>query len=111
RALPEGVMALALKWWLGVPYVVYTHGEDVGTASTSRELSWLTQRVMRGARFIIANSRNTQELLCRHWNLPVERVRQLYPGVDTQRFVPAGRDGQIRAALGWGDRPVLLTVG
>jgi phosphatidylinositol alpha-1,6-mannosyltransferase len=31
--------------------------------------------------------------------------------VDTERFRPAGRDPAARGRLGWGDRPVVLTVG
>jgi phosphatidylinositol alpha-1,6-mannosyltransferase len=111
RCLPEGVMALALKWWTGTPYVCYVHGEDVNTATESRELSWLVRRVLRGADFTIPNSRNTMRLLTEEWGLPPERVRLLHPGVDTQRFTPADRDPAARAALGWGDRPVVLTVG
>jgi phosphatidylinositol alpha-1,6-mannosyltransferase len=111
RCLPEGVMALALSWWCGVPYNCYVHGEDVNTASTSRELRWLVHRVLRGAEFVIPNSRNTERILKEEWRLPDERIRLLHPGVDTRRFVPAARCPQTRARLGWDDRPVLLTVG
>jgi phosphatidyl-myo-inositol dimannoside synthase len=111
RCLPEGVMAWALKWWTGIPYVCYVHGEDVNTATESGELSWLVRRVLRGADFAIPNSRNTMRLLQEEWGLPAERVRLLYPGVDTQRFMPADRDPHVRARLGWGDRPIVLTVG
>jgi phosphatidylinositol alpha-1,6-mannosyltransferase len=80
-------------------------------ATGSRELSWLMRKVTRGAAFVIANSNNTVRLLREEWQLPAESVRLLHPGVDTTRFVPAPRDAQVRAELGWGDRPVLLTVG
>jgi phosphatidylinositol alpha-1,6-mannosyltransferase len=111
RCLPEGVMALALKCLTGTPYICYVHGEDVNTASESRELAWLVRRVLRGADFTVPNSRNTMRLLRDEWGLPAERVRLLHPGVDTRRFVPAERDPGVRAGLGWGDRTVLLTVG
>jgi phosphatidylinositol alpha-1,6-mannosyltransferase len=111
RCLPEGVMALALKWWTGIPYVCYVHGEDVNAASESRELSWLVRRVFAGADFAIPNSRNTERLLREEWGLPAERVRLLHPGVDTRRFTPADRNPAVRTALDWGDRPVVLTVG
>jgi phosphatidylinositol alpha-1,6-mannosyltransferase len=42
---------------------------------------------------------------------PADRVRVVYPGADTGYFVPAARDPAARAALGWGDRPVVLTAG
>jgi phosphatidylinositol alpha-1,6-mannosyltransferase len=111
RCLPEGVMARALKGLTGVPYVCYVHGEDVASAGTSRELRWLAQRVLRGADFLIANSRSTERLLLDDWQVPPARVRLLHPGVDTERFVPAPPDPDLRARVGWGSRPVLLTVG
>ena len=111
RCLPEGVMALALKWWTGVPYICYAHGEDISTATESREHSWLVRRVFAAADFVVPNSRNTMRILREEWGLPEERVRLLHPGVDTRRFTPAGRDPGARAGLGWGERPVVLTVG
>jgi phosphatidyl-myo-inositol dimannoside synthase len=109
--LPEGVMALLLKHWRGLPYACYVHGEELNLAAGSRELRWLAGRALKGAAFLVANSRNTVRLLCDGWGLPAERVRLLHPGVDTTRFVPAERDPAVRARLGWGERPVVLTVG
>jgi phosphatidylinositol alpha-1,6-mannosyltransferase len=111
RCLPEGVMALALRWLVGTPYLCYIHGEDVTTAATSRELRWLVQRVLRGARRLIANSHNTARILREEWHIPDERVRLLHPGVDTKRFVPVAPNAAVRTRFGWGTRPVLLTVG
>jgi phosphatidylinositol alpha-1,6-mannosyltransferase len=111
RCLPEGVMCLALRWLTGVPYLCYVHGEDVTAAATSREQRFLARQVLRRAACVIANSRNTQRILLDEWNLPVERVRVLHPGVDTERFVPAPRDYAVRGRLGWGERRVVLTVG
>jgi phosphatidylinositol alpha-1,6-mannosyltransferase len=111
RCLPEGVMALALRWLCGLPYVCYVHGEDVNTASESRELAWLARRVLRAADLIVANSRNTARILADEWHQDGGRVALLYPGVDTARFVPAPRNRAARDRLGWGDRRVVLTVG
>jgi phosphatidylinositol alpha-1,6-mannosyltransferase len=111
RCLPEGLMALALKWWSGIPYACYCHGEELGTASTSRELTWLTRRVLRDASFIVANSRNTQRMLQEEWHGPSASIRLMHPGADTRRFVPAPPNPDVRSRLGWGSRPVILTVG
>jgi phosphatidyl-myo-inositol dimannoside synthase len=111
RCLPEGLMALALKFTSGLPYVCYAHGEELNFASASRELTWLARRVFNASRFVVANSRNTQSLLCERWGLPPERTKVLTPGVDVERFVPAPRHEAVRDALGWGSRPVVLTVG
>jgi phosphatidylinositol alpha-1,6-mannosyltransferase len=110
RCLPEGMMALAFRAWMKVPYLCYVHGEDVYGARESREYTFLVRRVLRHAEFIIANSFNTASILRNEWDLPDERVRVLHPGVDTLRFVPAATDNKLRAHLGWGDRPVILTV-
>ncbi len=119
RCVPEGWLALLLKRFYGLPYLCYAHGEEVKRAPSgegfgvlsSRQLCWMTRKVLRGADFIIANSRNTEQILRGEWGMPAERVRLLYPGVDTQRFVPDPRRPEVRGRLGWGDRPVVLTVG
>jgi phosphatidyl-myo-inositol dimannoside synthase len=111
RCLPEGVMALALRWWKGLPYSCYVHGEDIGTAAHSREHTLMVRWVFRRAAMVIASSHNTARLLREQWNVPAERIRVLRPGVDVQRFVPAPRDADVRRQLGWDDRPVVLTVG
>lgn len=108
RCVPEGVMALALKLWTGLPYACYVHGEE--GAPDSREYNWLVRRVFRNADFLIANTRNTMRVMREDWDVPAARLRLMHPGVDTRRFKPAGRDPAVRNALGWGDRPVVLTV-
>src|SRR5207245_6551649 len=102
RCLPEGVMALALKWCCRVPYLCYVHGEDVTTAADSREHAWLVRRVLANAAFLIANSHNTERILRDEWGVPADDIRVLHPGVDTCYFTPGGRDPALRARLGWG---------
>ncbi len=111
RCLPEGVMALALKWTMRIPYVCYVHGEDVNTAWASRELTFLVRRVLTNAMFCVANSRNTASLLSQDWKVPPHNVRLLHPGVDTSFFTPAPTSEAARAELGWRGRKVVLTVG
>jgi phosphatidyl-myo-inositol dimannoside synthase len=111
KALPEGLFGLALRRRRGLPYVCYTHGEELRLAATSRELRLLTRRVLHGAHQVIANSRFTRQLLLDEWGVTAPAVTVLTPGVDTQAFVPAAQDARIRARLGWHDRPVILTVG
>lgn len=119
RCVPEGWVAWLLNRSLDLPYVCYAHGEEVNRSPvgpptgimTSRQLRWMAGVVLRGARFTIANCRNTARILTRQWSLTEERIRLLYPGVDTHLFVPAARDPEVRARLGWGDRPVILTAG
>lgn len=111
RCLPEGWIAWMLRRFTGLPYLCYVHGEDVETAACSRELSFMVRRVLDRADRLIANSHNTARLLRENWNVPERQIQILHPGCDTTRFVPAPRDHATRAALGWNDRPVILTVG
>ena len=111
RCLPEGLMALSIKWWSRVPYLCYAHGEEIQYATESRELGWLLRRVLRDAERIVANSLNTKLILTHDWRVPEARIHVLHPGVDTTHFVPAQRDPDIRRQLGWDDRMVILTVG
>jgi phosphatidyl-myo-inositol dimannoside synthase len=111
RRLPEGLMALTLKWTKGIPYLCFVHGEDVSMATDSREYTLLMRWVHRGASLLIANSHNTKRILLEEWGLEPTRVCVLHPGVDTDYFEPASRNLAVRQRLGWGERPVLLTVG
>lgn len=111
KVLPEGFVAWWLKMRLGIPYLCYVHGEELSIAAGSRELSLMAKRAFGSADRVIANSRNTASLLCDQWSLPRDRVTVMYPGVDVDRFCPAQRDSAVRSELGWGDRPVVLTVG
>ena len=87
RALPEGVAAYMNRRLLGVPYVCWTHGEDLASAWSSRELSLLVRRVYGAAEIAFANSRNTAAML-KSMGLADDRIVTVYPGVDTSRFTP-----------------------
>jgi phosphatidylinositol alpha-1,6-mannosyltransferase len=108
--LPEGLMALALKGLLGLPYACYAHGEEFEVARSSRELAGLARLVLKGAASVIANSRNTARILTDGWGVPAGKVRVMHPGVDTTRFIPSAPDPAFRERLGWSGRTVLLTV-
>lgn len=113
RCLPEGVMAYWMYLRRGLPYLCYVHGEDIGTAATSRELKFLIRRVFGGAKRLIANSRNTQAMLVGDWQVPEEKVVVLPPGVDSHYYHPPSEEQriQLREELGWSSRKVILTVG
>lgn len=89
RCQPEGYIALMLKRLVGVPYLVYVHGEDIEIAWRCREYRCIVPIVLRSAQRLIANSRFTAELLTHKWKIPRVRIRVLYPGVDTNNFIPS----------------------
>jgi len=108
RVLPEGVAALMLKVSSGIPYRCYVHGEDVETALTSRELTWLTRRVMKHAEQVICNSENSFRILREKWDLSPGKMIIMTPGVDVDHFCP---DPTTPKPEGWEGRINILTVG
>ena len=111
RALPEGLSARLALFRQTAPYICWLHGEELGYASTSRELQMLARRVYRGASAVIANSNNSKQLLVSGWGVPDSRVHVIHPGVDTERFQP-DVDGRALRARAASDRDVLfLSVG
>jgi phosphatidylinositol alpha-1,6-mannosyltransferase len=111
RMLPEGWIAWLLNHSHGIPYVCYVHGEETSYGIHSRELGWMMRRVLRGSDLLVANSQNTAAILRREWSVPEAKLQVLHPGVDTDLFQPAERNADLRRQLGWGERPVVLTVG
>ncbi len=111
KLLPEGWLAWLLRLRTGLPYWIYVHGEELQYGAQSRELGWMMRRILAAASGVIANSENTAALLGGQWRVPADRLHMLNPGVDAQRFCPAPRDAAVRRRLGWGERPVVLTVG
>jgi phosphatidylinositol alpha-1,6-mannosyltransferase len=111
RTIPEGFIGLLLAKLLGKPLLCYVHGEDIEVARTSRELTWIVNRVLRGADRLICNSQNTKSLLMEHWHVPAQKIEVINPGVDEQTFCPAEPDPAFRKKYGWNERFVCLTVG
>lgn len=108
RVLPEGFAALLLHKTDGIPYSCYVHGEDVEASLTSREFTWMTRRVLKGADTIVSNSNNTLRILTEKWGLDPSRVIVMHPGVDVEHFSPRT---DVPMPPGWQGRTVVLTVG
>lgn len=111
RNLPEGLVGYLVNKLCGVPFAFVSHGEDIGVTKTSREMTWMTRRVMRRAVGIIANSFNTRRMLLEDWAYPDAKIHVIQPGVDASKFTPAPADERFRTEMGWNGRTVLLTVG
>ena len=106
RLLPEGWLARRS----GCRYGCWVHGEELNSIGASRQLTWMARRVLAGATMLIANSHHTASLLGRWFGVDPGRIRVVHPGVDCAWFRPAEPDAAARAELGWGARPVVLTV-
>jgi phosphatidyl-myo-inositol dimannoside synthase len=110
KNLPEGLVAYLLHRCLGVPYVVYAHGEDVTVCSENPRLSRQQQLVFRNAAVVIVNSRYTGELI-RALGVEPQRIAAISPGVEPARFTPSSVPIELRRRLGVEGKFVLLTVG
>ncbi len=78
--------ALIARRLLGVPYVVFTYGYEIRRKRRKRQLRFL----LRNAKLVVACSEFTRNAVLA-LDVPAERTRILYPGVDTQHFTPASR--------------------
>ena len=110
RALPEGVAARLSQLFGGPGYVCWAHGEDLATARASREFTFLTSWVFRGARAALANSRNTAEMLGA-FGVPQNIRHVVYPAVDANRFHPDVDGADVRRLYAAPDDTLLLSVG
>jgi phosphatidylinositol alpha-1,6-mannosyltransferase len=111
RCIPEGFVGYLVNRLRGTEYICFIHGEDIETAKESRELSWIVKCALKRAKILICNSNNTANILRHTWHVEQDKIKVIHPGVDTNYFVPAPYDIDQRNALGWGERPVILTVG
>ncbi len=112
RVIHEGVSGWVLKLLTGVPFRCFVHGEDVETAATSREHSFMVKQVCKHASSLICNSYNTQKLVFALGFSTLENCNVIHPGVDINRFKPSQPKPEVRQKYGWrSDALILLTVG
>lgn len=111
----DGRYGLWLRRWLGLPYVIYTHGNEIleiltAQGSTHHKLKF--GRMLRSANRVVAVSRFTAGLVqCA--GVDADRIDVVYPGCDVSRFSPRQTDDELRRRL-LGDRHkdrVILTTG
>jgi len=121
RILPEGLVANAVAHRLDVPSVVLAHGEEVNrllpgkalrkrrrlTSALKRRFLW---NAYRAADRIVANSRNTAELLAAG-GIDPDKVAVVHPGTDPERFRPMGKDAELVRRYGLEGKKVVLTLG
>jgi phosphatidylinositol alpha-1,6-mannosyltransferase len=111
KVLPEGVVAWCMRRFLGVPYLLYAHGEEIQMRLTSRILGWLIPPLYQGAGAIIANSRYTKELLVEIGVRP-ELIHVIHPGVNAIEFRASEEAKRaVRQRHNLGEAFTLLTVG
>jgi glycosyltransferase involved in cell wall biosynthesis len=76
-----------------------------------RLLNYHSQIILKKADVIIAISENTKKDIIRQFNIPGEKIRVVYNGIDSSCFKPRNKY-QCRRALGlWPDKFILLNIG
>jgi phosphatidylinositol alpha-1,6-mannosyltransferase len=104
-----GLPALAAKRLFGLPYTVYCHGTELHPPTLRRER--INRAILHGAALVVANSRYTQGVLERCYQVPPARISIVPPAVDTCEFHPGVSRGNVRERFGLEDARVVLTVG
>ena len=77
--LPFGTAAWVAHKFTKTPYVVMMHGMDVRLATRSPRKKWLAQKVLRGARVVVANSQALAREVASAFGL--SEVLDVYPCV------------------------------
>ncbi|HYM10618.1 MAG TPA: glycosyltransferase family 4 protein [Bryobacterales bacterium] len=108
--LPWGIYAARLRRRHGIPYALFTWGEDVLAA----EHDWLRRRAMtaaaQGARWLFTNSDFTTTHL-RNFVARETPIHTIFGSADLARFRPDLPGDVVRKRLGLEDRLILLSVG
>jgi phosphatidylinositol alpha-1,6-mannosyltransferase len=106
---PPGLIALILKKILGLPYVVYCHGEEITQTDRYRYQPRMRDRIYKGADGVVANSDFAVRNLLRI-GVCEERICKITPGVDCIRFRPMPPNTDLQKRHGLEGKVVVLTV-
>ncbi|MBO4275434.1 glycosyltransferase family 4 protein [Microbispora triticiradicis] len=106
-AAPLGLLAPALRAAGAARIVMLTHGHEASWARLPGARGVL-RRIGTGADVVTYLGEYTRGLLAPV--IPAPRLVRLAPGVDTGAFRPGAGGERVRAALGLGDRPVVVCV-
>lgn len=110
QVLPAGTVALILKIFLRVPYVISAHGLDLKRPLSSRRKTWLMRKILKSAAAIIANSQFTRRLLKEICSCCAEKTSIVYPcpNIAANNNV---KIGELADKLGLRGKKIILTVG
>jgi phosphatidylinositol alpha-1,6-mannosyltransferase len=106
---PQGVIAMWIRKALGVPYVVYCHGEDLTQADHRRYQPRMRDAIYQCAERVIAANEFARRNLIRI-GIPESKIVKILPGVDNVRFSPRPANPELVRRLGLQGKTVLLSV-
>jgi len=106
---PQGVIAMIIKKLLGIPYVVYCHGEEIPKVDQYRYQPRVRDRIYKNADAVIAASEYTRTNLLR-LGVRNECIHTITPGVQACKFKRGTSAESLRKKYGLEGRIVVLTV-
>lgn len=108
--LPSGTIVYSLTRFFRVPYIVYTHGMDLGMASRTPRKKRLAQKILSHAACVIPNSNYTLKLAKKIGGEGINAAI-IHPGATTLSRAPRELVSSIQKQYSLGNGPLLLTVG
>jgi phosphatidylinositol alpha-1,6-mannosyltransferase len=121
QVLPVGTVAMILKKFFKIPYVVSCHGMDILTAAGDLRKKKLMNKILEQASGVIANSEFTKNGLIK-LAIPESKIIVVYPCPHTKIFgvgacvekkegIAPDKILEIKNRLGLADKKIILTVG
>src|SRR5712664_1138017 len=107
---PPGVIAWLINKLTGIPYVIYSHGEEITQTDHFRYQPRVRDCIYKRAAAVVANSEFTRKQLLRI-GISDDRIVKITPGVDATRFRPEPANEKLIARYGLAGKTVVLSVG
>lgn len=111
HALPVGTVALMIKKYLGLPYLVYTHGMDILLPQSSKRKTRLIKSIFNNADRVIANSRFTKDELLK-LGVDDEKITIVHPCANSvPKKIDLKKQEEIVNKYHLQNKKILFTVG
>ena len=106
---PPGLVGALLNRTLRIPFIAYSHGEEITQTDQRRFQPAIRNLVYKSANAIVANGSFAVENLLRI-GISESKIHKITPGLDTSNFFPSIVSEELRRRYGITDELVLLTV-
>ena len=106
---PQGMTAYLLKRVLGIPYIIYCHGEEITQTDRYRFQPRVRNRIYANADAVIANAEFAKQELLRI-GVEERRIHKVTPGVDSKRFGPNPAPQELVRQYKLEGKTIVLTV-
>lgn len=109
QVFSSGIAGLLCKKLFGIPYVTWVYGSETARLAQGGKSATLMRAILDESEWIVTNSNMTSEEFIA-FDVPKEKIRRIYPGVDPDRFAPTPKDQTWIDRLNIHDKRILLTV-